>query len=271
MCRWLAYIGGPILLGDLIIKPKHNLIDQSLHANSVRVPTNGDGFGIGWYDNQPFPGLFRSIRPAWNDPNLIDLANHIESHSFLAHIRAASLAPIQETNCHPFRYKNWLFVHNGQITGFEQLKQELLAMISPKYFGNILGSTDSEIMFHLALTLGLEENVPMAIEKMVRVVESLSKEKGTAESLWMTLGISEGQNLWGFKYGSDGIAPTLFISPGLDDLQRMNPDIEEKFGDFAVCLVSEPIGLYTEIWQPVPENSKVVVFNKKIEVSSFMP
>jgi glutamine amidotransferase len=271
MCRWLSYIGGSILLGDLIVKPKHNLIDQSLHANSMRVPTNGDGFGIGWYDSQPFPGLFRSVRPAWNDLNLLDLVNHIESHSFMAHIRAASLAPIQETNCHPFRYKQWLFVHNGMITGFELIRQELFALIAPEYFGNILGSTDSELMFHLALTLGLEKDVTSAVAEMVRVIETLSKEKGISESLWMTLGISDGNNLWGFRYGSDGKGPTLFTSPSLEELNRMNPDIEEKFGDFAVCLVSEPIGLYAEFWNPIPENSKIIVSNKKIEISGFKP
>ena len=63
MCRWLAYKGGPILMSELLIKPKDNLIHQSIHAKAMRIPTNGDGYGLGWYDKQPYPGLFRSIRP----------------------------------------------------------------------------------------------------------------------------------------------------------------------------------------------------------------
>jgi glutamine amidotransferase len=271
MCRWLAYTGAPILMAELILKPQNNLIHQSLHARSPRTPTNGDGFGIGWYDKQPYPGLFRSIRPAWNDMNLQDLAYHIESPLFMAHVRATSLATIQETNCHPFRYKQWMFVHNGQIAEFGLLRQSLLAKVEPKYFDNILGTTDSELMFHLALTLGLENDVPSAVAKMVRVVEATGKEKGIAESLWMTLGISDGKSLWGFRYGSNGLGPTLYSSPDIEELNRLNPDIRGKVGNFAACLVSEPIGNYQNSWHPIPDNSKIIIHEQRIDVSGFQP
>jgi predicted glutamine amidotransferase len=107
MCRWQAYSGHPIRLEELLFKAKHSLIDQSMSSRSAETPTNGDGFGLGWYGTREFPGLFRSIRPAWNDFNLRDLAAQIESPLFLAHVRATSLATVQETNCHPFRYKHW--------------------------------------------------------------------------------------------------------------------------------------------------------------------
>lgn len=269
MCRWIAYTGAPILLEDLVIKPKDNLIQQSLHARAPRTPTNGDGFGIGWYDRQPVPGLFRSVRPAWNDLNLLDLAAHIESPLFMAHVRATSLATIQETNCHPFRYKQWLFVHNGQIARFELLRQTLLAKIAPEYFANILGSTDSEVMFHLALTLGLEKDVPGAIAAMVRTVEAEAKAHGVEEALWMTLGISDGKNLWGFRYGSDGKGPTLYLSPGMDEFNRLNPEMAKKLGRFAACLVSEPIGTYQDIWRAIPETSQVFIGDARAQVSDF--
>lgn len=272
MCRWLAYTGTTILMSELITKPKDNLIQQSLYAKAPRTPTNGDGFGMGWYDKQTYPGLFKSIRPAWNDTNLLDLASHIESPLFMAHVRATSLATIQETNCHPFRYKNWLFVHNGQIAQFGLIHQALLGKISPQYFDNILGSTDSETMFHLALTYGLEEDVPSAISAMVRIVEDAAKLKGVNESLWMTLGISDGETLWGFKYGSNGKGPSLYISPDINELARLNPEAGNIFGDFAACIVSEPMGKYQDIWKPVPENSQVVIHKDKgIRMTAFTP
>jgi glutamine amidotransferase len=258
-------------MGDLIIKPKDNLIQQSIHARAPRTPTNGDGFGMGWYDKQPYPGLFKSIRPAWNDQNLHDIASHIESNLFMAHVRATSLATVQETNCHPFRYKNWLFVHNGQIAKFEILRQALLAKISPQYFENILGSTDSEMMFHLALTYGLEKDVPSAIAEMVRVVEAAAKEHGINESVWMTLGISDGKNLWGFRYGSNGVGPTLYISPNMEELYSLNPEVAGAFGNFAACLVSEPIGKFQETWKLLDENSQVVISSETIKMSFFKP
>jgi glutamine amidotransferase len=189
----------------------------------------------------------------------------------MAHVRATSLATVQETNCHPFRYKNWLFVHNGQIARFELLRQELMAKVAPQYFENILGSTDSEMMFHLALTYGLEEDVSSAISKMVRVVETAAKEHGVNESVWMTLGISDGKNLWGFRYGSNGVGPTLYVSPNLEELYSLNPDIKGAFGDFAACLVSEPIGRFQDSWKALDENSQVMISHNKIEMAPFKP
>ena len=257
-------------MSELLIKPKDNLIHQSLHARSLRVPTNGDGNGLGWYDNQPSPGLYRSLYPAWNDLNLRDLASHIESHLFMSHVRASSLAPVQESNCHPFRYNNWLFMHNGQIAQFEFLRKALLEKIPAEYFNDIMGSTDSEVMFYLALTFGLEENVHAAIAKMVEFVKSEGIKAGVPGDIWMTLAISDGKNLWGFRYGTDGKCPTLYISPSIEELSMLNPNVKGKFGDFAACLVSEPIGNYQEIWKVIPENSVVEIRDKKIEVKPFI-
>jgi predicted glutamine amidotransferase len=61
--------------------------------------------------------VFRSIEPAWNDQNLRELAGHIRSHLFFAHIRAAIGSAVQQANCHPFRHGRWLFMHNGFIDG----------------------------------------------------------------------------------------------------------------------------------------------------------
>ncbi len=256
-------------MSELLIKPKDNLIHQSLHAKAMRIPTNGDGYGLGWYDRQPYPGLFRSIRPAWNDTNLLDLVSHIESPLFMSHVRASSPAPVQETNCHPFRYNRWLFMHNGQIAQFEYLRQTLLSKISPEYFNDIMGSTDSEVMFYLALTYGLEKDVTSGISEMVKAVKAAGKKAGVSGDLWMTLAISDGNSLWCYRYGSDGKGPTLFISPSIEELSRLNPHVEDKFGDFAACIVSEPIGNYQHTWRAVPENSVVVVSDESIEVRDF--
>jgi len=56
MCRWLAYTGSPVLLTDVLYTPVHSLIDQSLHSKLGAETTNGDGFGVGWYDTTPAPG-----------------------------------------------------------------------------------------------------------------------------------------------------------------------------------------------------------------------
>jgi predicted glutamine amidotransferase len=90
MCRWLAYSGSPVLLDELLYKPKHSLIAQSLHSTLGAETTNGDGFGVGWYGAQATPGVFRGTEPAWSDRNLRELSMHVASPLVFAHIRASS-------------------------------------------------------------------------------------------------------------------------------------------------------------------------------------
>ena len=158
MCRWLAYTGSPVLLEKALYAPAHSLIEQSLHSTLGAEATNGDGFGIGWYDDQPMPGVFRSIEPAWNDQNLRELAAHVKSGHFFAHIRAAIGSAVQQTNCHPFRHGRWLFMHNGYIAELAQVKRDLVLAVDESLYPEIAGQADTEILFHLALTFGLEDD-----------------------------------------------------------------------------------------------------------------
>ena len=271
MCRWMAYSGGKIQVDELLFNAKHNLIDQSLSSRSAETPTNGDGFGLGWYGRHARPGLFHSIRPAWNDFNLRDLAANIESHLFMAHVRATSLATVQETNCHPFRYGNWLFVHNGEVFEIEKFHRELLLAVDPKYFSNILGSTDSELMFHLALSFGLENDPPGALMRMAGFIERTGKEKGVAESLWMTLGVSDGKTLYGVRYASDNAAPTLYHSVDPRDMIEINPALQGKISDMARGLVSESIGAFPKMWKEVPQSALLIIRDGKLESMPFVP
>src|SRR5215217_6500148 len=156
MCRWLAYSGSPMLLQDALDAPAHSLIDQSRHPRLGAATTNGDGFGVGWYGARDIPARFRGTEPAWNDANLRELAAHVRSALFFAHIRASSGTAVQQTNCHPFRHGRWLFMHNGSIDGFHGLQRDLMLDIDPALFPSIEGQADTEILFNLALTYGLE-------------------------------------------------------------------------------------------------------------------
>src|SRR5215472_16583886 len=150
MCRWLAYYGDPLLIEALILRSQHSLIDQSLHSREGATTTNGDGFGVGWYDRsgQAPPGLYKSIQPAWNDRNLRELAAHISSPLFFAHIRASTGTAVQETNSHPFRHDGWLFMHNGSVSEVPRVRRDLMLAIDPALFPELEGSSDSEVLFH---------------------------------------------------------------------------------------------------------------------------
>ena len=202
MCRWLAYSGSPILLEELLSKPAHSLIDQSMHARQGATTTNGDGFGVGWYLDGRTPGVFRAVGPAWSDRNLRELAGHVASPLFMAHIRASTGTAVQETNCHPFRHGRWLWVHNGLIREFPRVKRDLVLAVDPSLYPAIEGSADSEVMFFLALTFGLEDDPPTAVERMVGFVEAVAGKQGIKEPVQMTVGTSDGDRVWAFRYSA---------------------------------------------------------------------
>jgi predicted glutamine amidotransferase len=136
MCRWMAWHGQPVLIEELLFKTQHGIVDQSLHSRMGAEPTNGDGFGVGWYGAGEGPGVYHSVAPAWGDANLRELAGHVASPLFLVHVRAAIGSPIQQTNCHPFRHGRWLFVHNGYVGDFHVIRRDLMWAIDPKLCSN---------------------------------------------------------------------------------------------------------------------------------------
>lgn len=270
MCRWLAYSGGPLYLEDLILKPTHSLIDQSLHARTGETTTNGDGFGVGWYGSRELPGLYKDIRPAWNDRNLQDLAAQIQSSLFLAHIRAATGTAIQQTNCHPFRYDRWLFMHNGLIRDFKRIKRQLVLGVASELYSLIEGTTDSEILFYLALTFGLDDDPLCAVERTVGFIEQVGEENGIAHPVQMSLGFSNGERLYAVRYSTHGRSRTLFYSKSVDSLRELNP----RFGSLSTqarAVVSEPLNDLSDYWHEVPEATALIIRAGEVERRPFVP
>ena len=272
MCRWLAYYGAPVLLSDVLYTPAHSLIDQSLQSKLGAETTNGDGFGVGWYDAGPVPGVFRSIEPAWNDQNLRELTGHVRSPLFLAHIRAAIGAPVQQTNCHPFRHGRWLFVHNGFIDGFATIKRDLVLAIDPSLFPEIKGGTDTETLFYLALTFGLEDDPPDAVARAIGFVEAAGRQHGIKNPFQGTIATSDGESLWAFRYSSEGKSRSLFFSRDIRTLRELYPDREvlQQLSDEARLVVSEPVGDLPGAWVEVPEATCGVVTKGPDQLMSFV-
>ena len=273
MCRWLAYSGSPILLDEVLFQPAHSLIDQSLKARSGHETTNGDGFGVGWYGRAPEPRLYRSTNPAWSDRNLRELAADVASPMFLAHVRSSTGSAVQQTNCHPFRHGVWLFAHNGEIHGFAQVRREIALAIEPSLYPHIEGTTDSELMFFLALTFGLEQDPPGAIARMVGFVERAGRAQGIDHPMQMTLGLADGKQLWLFRYSTEGRSRTLFYSTDIPALRKLYPDIPrfQSVSDETRMIVSEPFIDLPGAWNEVPESSWGVVRAGEDQFHPFRP
>ena len=273
MCRWLAYSGSPIRLEELLVKRDRSLIDQSLHSRQGATPTNGDGFGVGWYEEDETPRLYRSTHPAWNDRNLRELAAGISSGLFLAHIRASTGTAIQETNTHPFRHGRWLWMHTGLIREFARVTRELVLAIDDSLFASIEGTTDSETMFYLALTFGLESDPVTAVERMVGFVEETGLEHGIEQPIQMTVATCDGKSLWAFRYSSEGDSRSLYFSTRMDALKAAYPESEElaALSDETRVVVSEPLGDLPGAWNEVPESHVGIIHPGADELRPFTP
>jgi glutamine amidotransferase len=273
VCRWLAYSGSPILLEELLYGPKNSLIVQSLHSRLGAEETNGDGFGVGWYGAQKTPAVFRSIEPAWNDRNLHALAGHISAGVVFAHIRASTGSPVQQTNCHPFRHGRWLWMHNGLIHDFHTVKRDLVLAVDPELYPEIEGTTDSETLFHLALTFGLEEDPPTAVQRAMGLVETVGRRHGVEYPFQGTIATTDGECIWAFRYSSEGSSRSLFFSTDVRTLRAMYPENEllRKVDDESRLVVSEPLGELEGAWNEVPESSWGVIQPGQDEMHPFVP
>lgn len=255
MCRWAAWRGEPVFLEEIVARPKHSLIAQSNGAKHAASPTHGDGFGVAWYGERPEPGLYRDILPAWSDRNLKSLAGQIRSHLFLAHVRASTHGATARENCHPFVNGRWSFMHNGHLGEFARLERRLESHLSNMLYQRREGATDSELLFLLAVQMGLSRDPAGALSAVVALVAEEAAVIGVRASIRLSCALSDGQTLYGLRYANDGDAPSLFIG-------------ESEAG---VALVSEPFEHAEKDWRAVPAQSFVAVNERGASVRRFDP
>jgi len=272
MCRFILYQGPPLRIAALVAEPENSLIHQSVHSRERKEPVNGDGFGLAWYppnSTEP-PARFRSITPAWNNANLLDLARVIESRVILAHVRAASQArSVAETNCHPFKYGPYTFMHNGDVGGFGKVRRALLSELSDEAFDSIQGGTDTEHAFALLLDrlrpFGVWPTVDQMIEALgntiARLVE-LVAERVPGVPSFMNFALSNGRSSvvtrFTTKPGYDG--ESLHLHHGrryvceAGACRMLEPN--EEGGAFLVS--SERLSADPG-WETIPRNSLVAI------------
>ena len=114
---------------------------DSLARQSYREP---DGTGLGYYDEDGRPRVFKQPLPAYEDHQFAMEAQEVTSRTFVAHVRYASNGGLTDENTHPFEQAERLFAHNGVIGDLPALEQELGDAMS-----TVKGETDSERYFAL--------------------------------------------------------------------------------------------------------------------------
>lgn len=267
----MAYKGTPIIMDDLLYKPKNSLINQSIHANEIEEPLNGDGFGVGWYAPELSiePATFVSVNPAWNNRNLKSLAPKIKTDCMLAHVRAATEGVVSESNCHPFQYKNLLMAHNGGIEEFYKVKRHLRTPLSDELYNWIQGQTDSEHIFAYLLNHLLRDSntitpeaVIDAFEKTFRDIKKLMIQYGIKEPAYLNIVVTNGLFIVATRYVSDPKEEplTMYHSEGSryvveDGITRLEAPEDN---DQAVLVVSEKL-TEGKNWTMIPQNHFVIV------------
>ena len=274
MCRWLAYSGSPLLLKEALYGPANSLIEQSLHSRLGAETTNGDGFGVGWYGALPTPGVFHSTEPAWNDKNLHELADHISSSNFFAHIRAAIGSSVQQTNCHPFRHDRWLFMHNGYIDELATIKRDLVLAVDPSLYPQIAGHdrlrdccSSSPSPSACRTTRPPRSSAPSDLWR------TLAGRHRVANPFQGTIATTNGETIWAFRYSSEGKSRSLFYTTDVPTLRKLYPERElyEEVSEDAHMVVSEPLGEIPGVWNEVPEATCRIVGHGRDELRPFRP
>jgi glutamine amidotransferase len=133
--------------------------------------------------------------------------------------------------------------------------------VDPELYPCIEGSTDSETMFYLALTFGLERDPIGGLERMAGFVEDVGHRAGVEHPLQMTVGHSDGERVYAARYASGPQVNTLFVSSCVQDIRLLMPADERfrHFSDEARVVVSEPLIDLPGLWHEIPPGTALVV------------
>lgn len=231
----------------------NSLICQSKLAKETKSGLNADGFGVGWYDREidSLPAVFKSVQPAWNDDNLINISSKVRSDCFIGHVRASTVGDVSTPNCHPFTYKQFLFAHNGTIHHFDEIKKDILLQLDQEHFTKIKGQTDSEHFFFLVCNI---------IEKEFEVVNTFSLAQG------LYYGINEIDKLLDFHNLKHDYRINAVITDGkVLAAVRFSSDTDNPplslyyHKNDSVVIASECLTDAQEDWEEIPLNNILTV------------
>ncbi len=273
MCRFVIYSGPPIPLDHIITRPAHSIIQQSKDSTLRSEPVNGDGFGMAWYvpSVSPHPGVFRSIRPAWNNRNVRSISRVTTSGLVAAHVRAASPElPVADVNCHPFTFGRYAFMHNGGIARFKSLRRRLVDSLSDAAYEGVEGTTDSEIAFALFLDrldvqpsdLPASDRIANAVEKTIHDIVQIA---GGDDVSYLNFAVTDGKRVVASRFATDPkVAPSLFLNEGCHYVLEGDQVHLRQCANAhsAVVISSEPLSADEE-WKEIERNSLVVVTAKR--------
>jgi len=282
MCRFVAYLGTPILVEEILTKPNNSLIHQSFDALESEMTVNGDGFGLGYYNKEirKEPALYRSISPAWNDKNLLYNASFIQSSCFLVHIRAATNGAVSIENTHPFHYKENLMMHNGGIPHFDKIKRDLIKLLDNEAFDWIEGQSDSQYILALFMTylrkiksneIATDKEMVSCFKQTFKSIENLKQKYGIEEPSLYNIVLSDGNRLMATRYSTnpEKETRTLYYTEKLSTYtyEGVLHVIDAHEARTATLISSEKLN-HSDVWKEIPQNHAVYI-DEDLEVIKY--
>ena len=274
MCPVLAFIGPETPLEDLLLKPTNSLLNQALDPERhPELQLAGWGFGA-WSEhllNPEDPFIYRRPTAAFHDDNLKHIVPSLRASTMLAHVRAAAYdaqAVLTDENCHPFSFTGtpWIVAQNGYLPNWQLLQRELLQHCKDVYLEQMRGTTDTEFLYVLLLSLlegDSNEDVQRAVEKMARLIAGamedldlpgMTKLKMALVSKNRIIGVNAGLGLHGETNptgdwkelrdsgpGTDDFALSMLLEPMYLLMGRNFEKVETTY-DFETCDEEEATG-----------------------------
>jgi glutamine amidotransferase len=251
MCRVLAYIGPELPLASLLLTPDNSLVNQTLDPEGhPLLQLAGWGFGA-WSEHllEPeAPLLYRRPMPAFYDDNANRIVPSLQASTLLAHVRAAaydSTTVLADENCHPFSFAQtpWIMAQNGDLPSWQLLRRELLPHCKDVYLAQMRGTTDTEFLYVLLLSLltgDTDEEVQRGFEQMMRLIVEAMKTLDLVALTKLKVALVAPHRIIGVNVGSGHQGET---DPAGDwrELRKSEPGTD----DYALSMLLEPMYLLT--------------------------
>ncbi|WP_240808459.1 class II glutamine amidotransferase [Actinomadura geliboluensis] len=172
------------------VRAAHWLLDapRSLRAQSHRMQ---HGAGLGWFSLGGEPVRDRAPLAAFENADFDLHARNVPSHTFVSHVRDASVGGLTVRNCHPFVMNDRLFAHNGVVKGLDVLRTWLTEIER----AHVAGETDSELVFAY-----LTAEIRRRGDTTAGIVEAVRRIGAELPVFALNLLVAEAGRLWALRY-----------------------------------------------------------------------
>ena len=111
-----------------------------------------------------------------------------------------------DENCHPFSFEHtpWIIAQNGALPHWRQLQRELLQHCKDKYLTQMRGTTDTEFLYVLLLSLlegDSNDDVQRGFEKLLRVIREAARKLDLAALTKLKIALVSSDRIIGVNYG----------------------------------------------------------------------